>query len=112
MTPQKQIELTKKLDSELLQILESKGHDYGQDVDVLSNFKQVSGVAALLNIDIKSPTQYSLFMVILKIARITNLLNSKKKAKNEPVKDSLKDGINYFKLTLLNYIEEYEGETE
>lgn len=97
MTPEKQIETYKELDYKILGITTSKRHDYA-DVDVLSNFKGVSQAAKSLGIDIGDPVGYSLFMVILKIARLSNLLNNAKIPKNESIDDSFLDGINYFKL--------------
>ncbi len=97
MTPEKQVEIYKTLDAKILEVTASKRHDYA-NTDVLSNFKGVSEAAKQLGLDIGDSTQYALFMVLLKIARLSNLLNSGKKPKNESVDDSFEDGINYFKL--------------
>lgn len=91
----------------------SKAHDYAGK-DILSNFKTVSAAAKELNIDVKDPTNYALFMVLLKIARISNLINSGKRPNNESVEDSFIDGINYLQLAYCNYLEreweeKYEG---
>lgn len=105
MTSIEQEEVYVKLDKRIMDLTFSKRHDYGSE-DVLSNFKQVSGAAKALGIDVTNPTGYSLFMVILKIARLTNLLNAGKTPKNESITDSFEDGINYFKLALCNYLDE------
>ncbi|MEX5689654.1 hypothetical protein, partial [Pseudomonas silesiensis] len=63
MNKEQQINLIQELDNKLLEIIKSKGEDYGSE-DVLSNFKQVSAVAKILNIDITDPVQYALFMGI------------------------------------------------
>lgn len=97
MNADKQIEIYNKIDKELLEITMSKREDYADD-DVLKNFKAVSLAAKALEIDITKSSQYALFMVLLKICRLTNLMNSNKTPKNESVEDSWKDGINYFKL--------------
>lgn len=99
MTPEEQEKLYKEVDSKILEVTTSKRHDYAS-VDVLSNFKGVSTAAKALGLDIGDPTNYALFMVILKIARLSNLLNSGKTPSNESVEDSFLDGINYFKLAL------------
>lgn len=104
MTKEKQIEFISKLNEKSLTILSSKGNDYANE-DVLSNFKNVSLAAKALGIDITKSEQYALFMVVLKIARITNLLNSSKTPSNESVADSFEDGINYFKLAYCCYEE-------
>lgn len=104
MNKEQQINLIQELDNKLLEIIKSKGEDYGSE-DVLSNFKQVSAVAKILNIDITDPVQYALFMGILKVARITNLINSSKEPNNESIEDSLLDLINYNKLAYCCYKE-------
>ena len=104
MNKEKQIELISKLDKENLDILHSKGADYAT-VDVLSNFKRVSDIVKSMNLSIDTPVGYALFMTLMKIDRINNLLSDGRTPNNESVEDSFKDGINYFKLAYLNYIE-------
>jgi hypothetical protein len=98
MNADKQIEIYRELDEKIMQVTTSKRNDYASDFDVLSNFKGVAEAAKALGIDITDSSQYALFMVILKIKRITNLINSKKTPNNESIEDSFLDGINYFKL--------------
>ena len=105
MNKNEQLELIINLDKEALDIMISKGGDYANE-DVLSNFKRVSSLAKVLNLDIGTPSGYALFMTILKIDRINNLINSNKVPNNESIEDSFKDGINYFKLAYLCYLEE------
>ena len=102
MEKSRQIELYKELDEKIMKIAESKAHDYATE-DVLNNFKSVSAAAKALNLDVHNPTNYALFMVLLKIARITNITNNNKYPRHESVKDSFIDGINYFKLAYCNY---------
>lgn len=104
MNKKKQIELISILDKENLDILHSKGADYAT-VDVLSNFKRVSDIVKSMNLSIDTPVGYALFMTLMKIDRINNLISNNKIPNNESVEDSFKDGINYFKLAYLNYIE-------
>ena len=102
MNKEQQINLIQDLDSKLIQVLRSKGEDYAGE-DILSNFKQVSEAAKVLNINIGDPTNYALFMCILKIARLTNLINSNKVPNNESIDDSFVDLIGYSKLAYCNY---------
>lgn len=105
MTKQKEIKLIEEMDKKLLDVLRSKGHDYASE-DVLSNFKRLSEASRILNINTQSSIGYAMFMVLMKIDRISNLLNSNKAPSNESVDDSFGDGINYLKLAWLCYKEE------
>ncbi len=105
-----QLEIYKELDSRVMQAANSKGHDYASQ-DVLSNFKSVSRAAKELGLNVTDPTNYALFMVLLKIARLSNLLNTGKKPNNETIDDSFLDGINYMKLAYCNYLERVKEET-
>jgi hypothetical protein len=97
-----QRDLIESLNYKLFEVLESKGEDYATE-DVLSNFKQVSIAAKALNIDVGNPTNYALFMCVLKIARLTNLINNNKVPNNEGIEDSFIDLIGYSKLAYCNY---------
>lgn len=98
----KQIEIYKELDEKILKVASSKAHDYASE-DTLSNFKTVSRAAKELGINVSDPTNYALFMVLLKIARISNLINNNKYPNNESLDDSFLDGINYLKLAYCTY---------
>ena len=102
MNKETQINLIQDLDSKLIQVLRSKGEDYAGE-DVLSNFKQVSQAAKALNINVDEPTNYALFMCILKIARLSNLINNNKVPNNEGIEDSFIDLIGYAKLAYCNF---------
>jgi hypothetical protein len=102
MNKETQINLIQDLDSKLIQVLRSKGEDYAGE-DVLSNFKQVSEAAKVLNINVDEPTNYALFMCILKIARLSNLINNNKVPNNEGIEDSFIDLIGYAKLAYCNF---------
>lgn len=104
MTREIQIEQIQAIDKKMLDIMNSKGSDYATE-DVLSNFKRISQCAKILGINISTPDGYAMFMVLLKIDRITNLVGSGKTPSNESVGDSYLDGINYLKLSYLCYIE-------
>jgi hypothetical protein len=105
MIKREQLQLIESLDNTLLNVLKSKGEDYATE-DVLSNFKQVSSAAKVLNIDVGNPTNYALFMCVLKIARLTNLINNNKVPNNESIDDSFIDLIGYSKLAYCNYKDE------
>ena len=100
-----QIKLISELDSKTLDVIKKKSSDYAQDKDVLSNFKLVSSIIKLLEIDTTTPEGYCMLMVILKIVRICNLKSGNKTPLNESLIDSYEDLINYCKLCLLNEIE-------
>lgn len=110
MNRETQIELVKKLDASLIDVLVSKGADYATG-DVLSNFKRISAAAEALDLDVHTSWGYSLFMVLLKIDRINNLLSSFKKPNNESIEDSVGDALNYLKLSYLCIVED-KKETE
>lgn len=101
MTREKQIKLLESFDDELMGILKKKGNDYAQEADVLENFKRLSAAAKILKINITTPIGYALFMVIMKVDRITNLISQDKAPENESLEDSFKDGVNYLKLAYL-----------
>ena len=102
MEKSKQIELYQEIDEKILKVASSKAHDYATE-DVLNNFKTVSAAAKELGLNVTDPTNYALFMVLLKIARLSNLINTNKWPNNESIDDSFLDGINYFKLAYCNY---------
>lgn len=102
MTREKQLELVGELTKKLTDIMVSKGEDYATE-DVLSNFKRMSAAAAALNLDVRTPYGYALFLSLLKIDRINNLLINSKTPNNEGIDDSFFDGINYEILAYLCY---------
>jgi len=104
MNSKDQIKKIKALNRKTLEVIQSKGADYGND-DVLSNFKQVSQVIKILKIDATTPEGYSMLLVILKICRISTLKDGNKIPNNESLLDSYEDLINYCKLAYLNEIE-------
>ncbi len=101
MTREKQIEILQGFDQELIDILKKKGNDYADEGDVLDNFKRLAAAAKILNIDVTTPVGYALFMVVMKVDRITNLLSQNKQPENESLEDSFKDGVGYLKLAYL-----------
>lgn len=104
MNVKTQLKLIKDFDKETVDLIKTKGADYG-NTDVLSNFKQVSEVSKILKIDTTTPEGYAIFMVVLKIARICNLKADDKIPNNESLLDSYKDLTNYTKLAYLCELE-------
>lgn len=104
MTADERNEIYKGLDEKMIALTNSKSHDYA-DADVLNNFKKVSAAAKELDVDVSTPDGYALFMVILKIARLGNLMKDSKVPNNESIDDSFMDGINYFKLAYCCYLD-------
>lgn len=102
MIREEELKIVEDLDEACKKILFSKSIDYATE-DVLSNFKRLSIAARALDITLKSPMQYALFMVLMKLDRINNLVNSEKTPNNESIEDSFADGINYLKLALCCY---------
>ena len=89
MNYEQETELAKKYYEECLETLVSKAHDYAQEKDCFSNFKTISLVC---NIPVE--TVFMQFLVV-KIARLSELISAKKEAKNESIQDTLKDLSNY-----------------
>lgn len=72
-----------------------KSADYADD-DVLANFKRISLLAKLLDIDVRrSPGDYARFMVLMKLDRWCNLKSKGVSPKCESVKDTVCDKLNY-----------------
>lgn len=111
MTQEEQIDGIKHLHEVELELLKSKGSDYANE-DVLANFKQVSEVCRLLNIDSRTLYGTHLFYIILKVQRICNLLSSEKEPKNESIADTLVDLRNYIALLACSIVEVQSGEEE
>jgi len=79
---------------DLEKTLANKGHDYATE-DVLSNFKRLSKAATILGITINTPMGYALFMILMKLDRVSNLTSKGKKPRNEPIKESFRDLLGY-----------------
>lgn len=69
------------------EILKKKNHDYA-NTNPFSNFENVEDLDMV-------PEQAMLYMVKLKLNRITNLLISQKEPSNESIADSISDMVNY-----------------
>lgn len=89
---------TKAIELKRYDLLIGKGHDYATD-DVLSNFKRMNKICELLNIKTeRSAGDCARFLMMLKVDRWCNLINSNKKPQNESVKDTIMDLHNYIDL--------------
>lgn len=97
MNQQEQLQFIEEINRNGIELLKSKGHDYA-GLDVLKNFKQMNEMINLLEIDTKQIEGIHMFYILLKIQRLSNLLFSNKKAKNESIQDTLIDLRNYVDL--------------
>ena len=84
--------------AECMQINHAKRHDYALDADHFSNFKESAAMAGI------TVEQAFLQLLGTKMSRLKNLLVTDKTPKNEGVRDTLKDLINYAAL-LAEYLE-------
>lgn len=98
MNRQAQKKLLRDMTEFELSILDSKGNDYASEEDVLKNFKEVSTMCNILNIDSRTLYGTHLFYIVLKLQRLCNLLTSDKVAMNESISDTISDFRNYLAL--------------
>lgn len=89
MTTQQQTEAFDAFVAKMKATLLSKGDDYAEQQDRLSNFK---AVAAITN---TTPQLACLNLIATKVARLSTLLNSPNPPKNESIDDSILDLANY-----------------
>jgi len=78
-------------------IFEKKGHDYATE-DCLSNFKRMSALCKLLRINLDTPKGTALFYIVMKLDRLTNLINKGEAPANESLEDTINDMQNYIDL--------------
>jgi len=97
-------DIINKFVKESLDLSLSKAHDYATE-DILANFKRVSNIAKELKIDFSYLWEYAMFMCIMKLDRLQNLLKQNKQPKNESIKDTVQDALNYLFLMLACLIE-------
>jgi hypothetical protein len=71
------------------QILKKKSADYSVESDILEVFKNTANTLKT------NPEMVALQMIAIKTERLSNLLKSNKKAKNESIRDSISDLRNY-----------------
>jgi hypothetical protein len=75
-------------------LVSKKGHDYNRKQQMSGDTLYNLRLPTLLGID-ERPTQSCLNYMISKISRLSSLENPETKAKNESVRDSVRDLINY-----------------
>jgi hypothetical protein len=85
-------------------ILAKKNNDYAKSTDAFSNFQFISQVS-----DIPVGKTFLQFIAV-KLARLMELLNTDKKAKNESIEDTLRDMSNYIDLFYI-YRKQYAKKT-
>jgi len=84
-----EVKLAEKFYEKALKTLTKKAHDYAQDQDCFSNFTKIAAT-----VEIPVEKVFMVFMVV-KIARITELLKKGKTEVGESIEDSLMDLANY-----------------
>jgi len=94
--------LAKDFYDDCLKTLVSKSYDYAQKEDCFSNFKTIAQI-----VDIPGYKTFMQFIVV-KIARLAELLGQGKEAKHESIEDTLKDLSNYACLLSI-YLKESNG---
>lgn len=106
MTNKQYQELLQGMFDDIMAITAKKAHDYAQDGDTLSNFKIQAAIRnALRGTNIKS-SDVDFDFILTKLARLANLMNKGAMPANEPIRDSIMDGINYLGLLYACLIEE------
>jgi len=88
-------EIVKNSFSKRFAIFDRKSYDYATTEDCLSNFKRVSFICDKIHIDVSKPEGIALLYIIMKIDRLTNLLNKGSHPKNESIDDTINDLQNY-----------------
>jgi len=98
--------------SERCGLLMDKSQDYAGE-DVLANFKRMNILCKQLSIrPARSPADCALFLALLKFDRLCNLKNKGTAPKNEAVKDSYIDLLNYLDLAHACELEDKLGKKE
>lgn len=79
-------------------ILEAKRNDYASKGDAFKNFREASKIASILSQ--KEITKEDVFNCIIgiKMSREANIRHNVKEVKNEPLKDTVIDELNYIAL--------------
>jgi hypothetical protein len=89
MTLQEQKQMLEIFTEKMKETVLKKGDDYAGQADRLKNFKLAGNIAG------DNATKNCLHAISTKVARLSQLLNSGSKPKNESVEDSLLDLANY-----------------
>ena len=101
MKHSEEIIAAKKFFDECLNVLQSKAHDYSDELDAFSNFKKIANMAGM------TVDEVFLLFISVKVARLAEL--KCKTAKNESRADTLSDLVNYSCLYVL-WLESEEAE--
>jgi len=87
------LETTDEILGSIKELIIAKNHDYAADDDVFRNIETMAELVRLLRLDLTRPTHLALFGVLEKVHRLVNLESKEDNAMNEPVRDSVRDGI-------------------
>ena len=88
MTPQELVDYGKVIYKSCLEILAKKGHDYSGTEDAFKNFNNATIVGV-------TAEQGVMVRMIDKVSRLSQLLTSQAKVKDERFEDTCQDLINY-----------------
>jgi len=92
-----------------MKLMVNKRHDYATK-DVLSNFKRMSNLCKATRLDLSTAFGCAMFLVLLKIDRITNIIAESKQPKNESLADTYMDLHNYIDLAIATLADEKQAE--
>lgn len=86
---------------EIKELATRKGKDYANEGDTLKNFKVLSELCRILDIDVReSGSQVAMFFVLHKMSRLSNLKG--RAPANEAISDTESDLLNYLLLYMAN----------
>lgn len=97
--------LIKKIGTTMEELCQKKNDDYSRDTDVHSNFKEVSLLCRMLNIDVHTPKGCIEFFIVVKLHRLFKLSRANKPPSNESLIDTIVDS-GVYQVLLATYEEE------
>ncbi len=88
----KALKLERRFFEERQEVRKSKGHDYAVDSDCLSNFKLMSKLCVLFEVDVTEPYGSAFYMILHKLVRTSQFVFGERKG-TDPQNESLYDTI-------------------
>lgn len=92
MLIKKALKLETRFFKERQEVRKSKGHDYAQDKDCLSNFKLMSKLCELFEVDVTVPYGNAFYMMLHKLVRTSQFVFGERRG-TDPQNESLYDTI-------------------
>ncbi len=86
------LKLERRFFKERQEVRKSKGHDYAVDNDCLSNFKLMSKLCKLFEVDVTVPYGNAFYMILHKLVRTSQFVFGERKG-TDPYNESLYDTI-------------------